>query len=71
MRVARAVDLSLEARQELEVLARSRSEPSRSVERARIILLAGAGLQDQQISARLQITPEKAARWRNRYLNDG
>src|ERR1017187_1928720 len=35
------------------------------VERARIVLLAGAGLQDQQIAAWLKITPEKAARWRN------
>jgi transposase len=41
------------------------------VERARIVLLAGAGLQDQQIAAELRITPEKAARWRNRFLDGG
>jgi transposase len=35
------------------------------------VLLAGAGLQDQQIAARLQITPEKAARWRGRFQNVG
>jgi hypothetical protein len=32
-------------------------------------LLAGAGLQDQQIATRLKITPEKVARWRNRFLD--
>jgi transposase len=35
------------------------------------VLLAGAGLQDQQIAAQLKITPEKAARWRNRFLDGG
>jgi transposase len=38
---------------------------------ARIVLLASAGLQDQQIAAELKITPEKAARWRNRFLDGG
>ena len=41
------------------------------VERARIVLRAAAGLQDQQIASELGITPEKAARWRNRYLDGG
>jgi DNA-directed RNA polymerase specialized sigma24 family protein len=29
------------------------------------------GLQDQQIANELSITPEKAARWRNRFLDGG
>jgi transposase len=33
--------------------------------------LAHAGLQDREIAARLKITPEKAARWRNRFLDEG
>jgi transposase len=41
------------------------------VERARIVLLAAAGLQDKQIAAKLGIMPEKAARWRNRFLDGG
>lgn len=41
------------------------------VERARIVLRAGDGLQDKEIAAELGIQPEKAARWRNRFLNDG
>ena len=35
------------------------------------MLRAAAGLQDQQIASELGITPEKAARWRNRYLEGG
>src|SRR5467141_433645 len=71
MRVARPVVLSSEQQEILEARARARSAPARSVERARIVLLAGAGLQDQQIAAKLKITPEKAARWRNRFLDGG
>ena len=71
MRVARSVVLSSEQQEILEARARARSAPARSVERARIVLLAGAGLQDQQIAAKLKITPAKAARWRNRFLDGG
>jgi transposase len=71
MRVAREVKLSEEQRTSLERLARARSAPARSVERARIVLLAGSGRQDQQIAAQLKITPEKVARWRNRFLDGG
>jgi transposase len=34
-------------------------------------LLAAAGMQDKQIAAKLRIMPEKAARWRNRFLDGG
>lgn len=33
--------------------------------------MAAAGMQNQQIAAELRIMPEKAARWRNRYLDGG
>jgi transposase len=52
-------------------LARGRSLPARLVERARIVSRAAAGLQDQEIASELGIMPEKAARWRNRYLDGG
>jgi len=55
----------------LESRARARSAAARSVERARIVLLAAAGMQDKQIAAKLRIMPEKAARWRNRFLDGG
>ena len=45
--------------------------PARLVERARIVLLAADGWQDKDIAAELRMTPEKAARWRNRFLDGG
>jgi transposase len=45
--------------------------PARLVERARIVLRAASGIENQQIAAELNITPEKVARWRNRYLEGG
>ena len=71
MRVARPVVLTTEQRDMLESRARARSASARSVERARIVLLAASGMQDKQIAAKLRIMPEKAARWRNRFLDGG
>lgn len=71
MRVARPVVLSTEQRDMLEIRARARSAAARSVERARIVLLAAAGMENRQIAAKLRIMPEKAARWRNRFLDGG
>jgi transposase len=71
MRVAPRVDLSLEDRAVLEQQARGRSLPARLVERSRIVLRAADGLQDREIAAELGITPEKAARWRKRFLAGG
>jgi transposase len=71
MRVARPVVLDKQERGALEQLARGRSLSARPVERARIVLRAAAGLPDQQIASELGIMPEKAARWRNRYLDGG
>ena len=50
---------------------RQRSLPARVVERARIVLLAAEGLENKQIAQRLGIWPEKAARWRSRFLAGG
>jgi transposase len=41
------------------------------VERAKIILLSAAGLQDIAIAAELRISNQKAARWRKRFLAAG
>ena len=71
MRVARPVVLSNEQRDMLESRARARSAAARRGERARIVLLAAAGMQDKQIAAKLRIMPAKAARWRNRFLDGG
>jgi len=71
MRVAPPVTLDAQQRQVLEQQARARSLPARIVERARIVLRAAAAWQDKQIAAELGITPEKAARWRKRFLERG
>ena len=71
LRVARAVILSSEQRQQLEQQSRARSLPARQVERARVVLHAADGWQDKEIASALGITPEKAARWRNRFLDGG
>ena len=71
MRVAVPVVLSAEQRVVLEAQARARRASARSVERARIVLLAAAGLQSQDIAAPLQIMPDTVARWRRRFLTGG
>jgi transposase len=71
MRVARPVVLKPGEEEILQQRARARSLPARVVERARIVLSAAAGWQDKQIAAELGIMPEKAARWRNRFIDSG
>ena len=71
MRVARPISLDSEQRRLLEQQSRARSLPARQVERARIVLRAADGWLDKDIAAELDITPEKAARWRNRFLDGG
>ena len=71
MRRARAVVLGVEEQAVLEGRARARRAPARSVQRARIVLMAAAGLQDLEIAGQLHITPATAARWRARFLDGG
>jgi putative transposase len=66
VRVARPVVLDQQSLGALEQLARGRTLPAQLVERARIVLRGGSGMRDQEIATELRITPEKAARWRNR-----
>jgi len=51
MRVAAAIALSDETRLQLEKLARVRSTPVRIVQRSRIVLLAGDGLQNKRLQS--------------------
>jgi len=71
MRVAPAIQLSSEARTELQSLVRRRTTPVRVVERCRIVLLAANGLQNKQIADRMSVTPLMASRWRGRFLTQG
>jgi transposase len=71
MRVAPPVVLDDQQRKTLEQWARSRSLPIRQVQRAEIILLAADGKQDLEIAAAVNISNQKAARWRKRFLQKG
>src|ERR1035441_6007824 len=71
MRVATAIALSDETRLRLEKLARGRSTPVRIVQRSRIVLLAGDGLQNKQIAERMEVAPRMVALWRGRFLTLG
>lgn len=71
MRRARPVTLDASQQKVLQQRARARSLPARLVERARIVLRAAVGRRDKEIASELGITPEKAARWRNRFLAGG
>ena len=71
MRTAAPVVLNPEQRDALKRMARQRSLPARLVERARIVLQAADGMENKQIAKQMGIMPEKAARWRNRFLEGG
>jgi transposase len=71
MRIAPAITLSPDQRTALQQQARSRSLPARTVERARIVLLAAEGRQDKEVASMLKVTPKKVARWRQRFLTLG
>jgi transposase len=68
MRRAIAVELSEDERMVLNRWARGRSTPARIVLRARIILAAAAGRENQEIAAELGSDPHTVARWRKRFV---
>src|SRR3954451_5971068 len=71
MRFAQAIVLGEENRRILERQARGRSTAARVVMRSRIVLLAGEGLQNNQIAAQMGIAPRTVALWRGRFLELG
>jgi transposase len=71
MRKAPTIELDDMQRMELERLSRSRSASVRLAERSRIVLLAAEGRNNYEIAARLDITRQKAGRWRNRFVEQG
>jgi transposase len=71
MRRAPTIVLNAETREELELLSRSRSQPQRLIQRAQIILRAAAGLDNDAIGTELNISRQKAGRWRSRFSERG
>jgi transposase-like protein len=64
---AQALELSVEHEQRLSDLVRAHSTPRRLAERARIILLASAGLGVGETAQNLGIWRETAGHWRRRW----
>lgn len=71
MRVARPVLLADAQRGQLRSIANSKTASVRFAQRAKIILLAGDGLQDKQIAARVGVRRQAVALWRGRFLDRG
>jgi transposase len=71
MRTAPKVELSMEDRDWLEKVSRSRIEAVRLSERALIVLMAADGRTNREIGLSLGLTEAKAARWRGRFIAQG
>ena len=68
--LATAIVLTSEERQVLEALAGSRESEARLRDRARIVLLAAAGMASRAIGRDVGGTPGTASKWRIRYARD-
>ena len=71
MRRAVVINLDTKEKEHLQKLLRSRRSPVRLVERCWIVLLAAEGQENREIAQQLQITRQKAGRWRDRYAQSG
>jgi transposase len=65
------VTLSPEQRVELEARARRYTLPYRDVVRAKIVLMAAAGVANDEIAARLDTRREIVSKWRKRFFEQG
>jgi transposase len=71
MRKAAVIKLTEQERGTLLALSRGKKVSVRLAQRSAIILLAAAGQENIAIAARLKITRQRAARWRDRYAAQG
>lgn len=65
------VTLSPEQRHELEARARRYTLPYRDVVRAKIVLMAADGRDNDEIAARLDTRREIVSKWRKRFFEQG
>ena len=65
------LNLTVTQRQELEVRARRYTLPYRDVVRAKIVLLAASGMDNDEIAARLDTRREVVSKWRKRFYEQG
>lgn len=71
MRRAASISLTEDEYSRLLSLSTGRRVSVRLSERAKVVLLASEGLENIEIAARLGISRQKVARWRDRYTNSG
>ena len=62
------IQLTREARRELEARARKYTSPYRDVIRAKLVLLAAEGLSNDVIAARLDTPRQIISKWRHRFF---
>ena len=65
------VQLTAGQRRELEARARRYTLPYRDVVRAKIVLMAAEGLDNDEIAARLDTRREIVSKWRKRFFEHG
>ncbi len=65
------LDLTTEQRHELEARARRYTSPYRDVVRAKIVLMAARGLDNDEIAARLDTSRVIVSKWRKRFFEQG
>lgn len=71
MNEATAIELSDEQRSELERRVRSQTIDARVARRARIVLLAAAGVGNHEIARRMEISRGQVISWRRRFAQGG
>jgi transposase len=65
------LESTAEQRAELEARARRYTLPYREVVRAKIVLMAAAGLDNDEIADRLDTRREIVSKWRKRFFEQG
>ena len=65
------VTLTTEQQRELEARARRYTLPYRDVVRAKIVLMAADGLDNDEIAGRLDTRREVVSKWRKRFFEHG
>ena len=65
------LDLTAAQRRELEARARRYTSSYRDVIRAKIVLMAASGLDNEEIAARLDTNRVIVSKWRKRFFEDG
>ncbi len=63
------IHLSAAERSSLEAIARRYTVPYRDVVRAKIVLMAARGLQNQEIARRLSLPAQIVSKWRKRFFH--